>query len=67
MSTKMKLLIGFGVYILGCIVIVVATGCDEDDETILEVFSECRDALSPADENNWPTGSPRQRIRSRRA
>jgi F-type H+-transporting ATPase subunit a len=26
MSTKMKLLIGFGVYILGCIVIVVATG-----------------------------------------
>jgi F-type H+-transporting ATPase subunit a len=26
MTTKMKLLIGFGVYILGCIVIVVATG-----------------------------------------
>jgi len=26
MSTKMKLLIGFGVYILGCIVIVIATG-----------------------------------------
>jgi F-type H+-transporting ATPase subunit a len=26
MSTKLKLLIGFGVYILGCVVIVVATG-----------------------------------------
>jgi F-type H+-transporting ATPase subunit a len=26
MTTKMKLLIGFGVYILGCIVVVVATG-----------------------------------------
>ena len=34
--------------------VVVASGSDTDDETIRQIYSDCCDALSPANANAWP-------------